>query len=262
MEYLEAKINQLVVERPGKQKTFIRSFATKPSKAVTGKLGKIFGLIEIGSTHPQIPSLIDLIVEEIKNNYYQLSNIKTKDEEIDINERFEAALKKTNLAIAAFLENEQISLDLEKINAVIAVIFNSELHFTFIGRVGAILLYNLARNNYRIINILETSQSPEIAPHPLKFFSQIISGRVKPKDILFITTTNVLDYFSLERIKNIITNQPLAESTNELKKLLEETGDRENFGALALELGKVALPPIKPTNIQQFDYRQAASGIR
>lgn len=258
MDYLEAKINQLVVENPVGQKTFVRSFTTKP-RGTTEKVGKIFGLIEIGATQPKISDLIDLIIEEVKNNYYFSPDLESGEEPPSVGEKFEAALKKTNLIIASFLESEQISLDLEKVNIIIAIINNQELHFALVGNVSAILFYNINRDNYRIINILETAQTLESEPNPLKLFSQIISGRIKLRDILFISTSNILDYFSLERIKNIITENLPKEGITQLKQFFQQTSSKENFGALTLELEKTTIPLKKTLDITEFNYRQAAS---
>ena len=259
MEYWETKINQLVVETENQPKTFVRSFTTKPTRNLAERSGRVFGLIEIESTDQKIPALIDLIIEGIKDHYYHQTNLKTEPKPAGINEKFEAALKKTNLTIASFLENQQISLELEKINLVIALVHNQELYFTVVGNASLILFYNIARNNYRIINVLETTHSPTATPDPLKLFSQIISGRMKPRDILFLSTANILDYFSLERIKNIVTDQLPAEGIAELKKLLANSKTKENFGALILELEKMSVPTQKTVNIQTFDYRRAAS---
>ena len=258
MDILEAKINQLVVENSDESKTFVRTFSTRPDKNLMEKVGKIFGLIEIESTNSQIPNLIDLIIDEIKNNYYH-DKLTATSEVLNLNEHFEAALKKTNIAISSFLEIEQIDLNLEKINILIAVICHQEIYFTVIGNVGVILFYHLAPNNYRIINALEIAHSPITTPDPLKIFSQIISGKIKPRDVLFIATANTFDYFSWERIKNIVAEQLPAEGIIQLKQLLSQTNNNENFGALAIELEKISTPIKKEVTIQEFNYRQAAS---
>ncbi|MFA6382653.1 MAG: hypothetical protein WCX08_05305 [Candidatus Buchananbacteria bacterium] len=259
MDYLEAKINQLVIEKPGRQKTFVRTFATKPIRPLAGKLGKVFGLIEIESTHPQIPKLIDLIIEEIKNHYYGQDNLTQGEDFPLISEYFESVLKKTNLSIAAFLESEQISLDLEKVNILLATCVNYEIHFTLVGNIAAILFFNTARGSYRIINILETTKSPTAFPDPLKFFSQVISGKLRPQDVLFIGTANILDYFSLERIKNILTGQKPVDGTQELNQLLSQIGNKENFGVITLELLKMAISVKAPARLEEFNYSEAAS---
>lgn len=260
MDYLEAKINQLVVESKTKPKTFTRTFVTKPSRGLLAKMGKIFGLIEIKSQDPKIPELIDLIIEEIKNNYYQDDN-KIQQNDLAISERFEAALKKINLMITSFLESEQISLDLEKVNIIIALSLNQDIHFTLVGDMGMILFHNLSPHNYRIINILETTQSPLTTPDPLKFFSQIFSGKIRPRDILLIATANIFDYFSLEKMKNIITGKVTAESIIELNETLKNLGGKEIFGVLTLELEKISVQVTKPivVNMEKFNYHQAAS---
>ncbi|MAF13939.1 MAG: hypothetical protein CMI53_03530 [Parcubacteria group bacterium] len=258
MDQLEAKINQLVVEQDSGQKTFVRSFVTKPAQNIKGQAGKIFGLIEIESNDAKIPNLIDLIIEEIKNHYYSPVNLK-QAQGLSASEQFESALKKTNLTITSFLESEQISLNLNKINIVIALIHNKELHFTVIGDIGIILFYNISRNNYRIINIIESTQSTQTSPDLLKFFSQVISGQVRPRDILMVTTSNLLDYFSVDRIKNIITDQLPADGIVELKELLEEMDIKQNFGVLALGLDKPIIRAKKQPNISEFNYSQAAS---
>ncbi|MFA6410215.1 MAG: hypothetical protein WCW26_01410 [Candidatus Buchananbacteria bacterium] len=259
MDYLETKINQLVVERPGKSKSFVRTFSTKPTRDLAGKVGKIFGLIEIYSNDEQVAKLIDLIIEELKNNYYYQKSNFADDKFLSVSEKFELTLKKTNLAIAAFLESEQILLDLDKINIIIAVVFNQELHFAVVGNVGAILFYHTNLDTYRIINILDASVPNATSPDPFRLFAQIISGKIKPRDILFIGTANIFDYFSMDKIKNIITSNLLVEGLIELQKTLEQT-PKENFGVITAELELLAFAEKRPiASNQEFDYQKAAS---
>lgn len=257
MDSTEAKINQLVVENQAKTGSWVRLFTARPPKKTAEKIGKIFGLIEIEDNNPKIPELIDVIIEEIKNNYYQ--DFSDEENLIDISQHFESALKKTNLAIASFLENKQLNLNLEKVNIIIALSRLQDLHFTLVGNLGAILFYNLSRNNYRIISILENGEPTTGEPDPIKLFSQIITGRIKKNDVLFITTSNLLDYFSLERIKNILTENVLAEGLAEMEKLIIATESKENFAVLTMELKKTASLAKKLTPLTEFNYRQAAS---
>ena len=246
MDQLLVKINQLVIKTNSKQKTFVRSFVTKPSFAIQSKLGKIFGLIEIESSSPKISNLIDIIIEEIKDSYYLMEN--STIEFSDLTEKFEKTLKKTNIAIASFIESEQITLDLDKINIVIGLIRNQELFLAQVGNTNCLLLYCQPNHGYRIINIIESTKSNLLSPDPLKLFSQVISGHIRPKDILFISTANLLDYFSQDRLKSILTTNLLAESIIQLKNLVEKINSKENFGALALELEKEVFEQIKVSN--------------
>ncbi|MDD2807101.1 MAG: hypothetical protein PHW95_01085 [Patescibacteria group bacterium] len=259
MEYLEAKINQLVVETAGNSKNFVRTFTTKPNRDLLNSRGKIFGLIEIQSTHEKIPDLIDFIIDEIKNNFYD-NKSAAEVEPLSLSELFELVLKKTNLAIASFIESEQITLDLDKINIIIAVVRNQDIHFTTVGKMGVILFYSSAKNTFRIINVGEDSQIGLETPDPLKMFAQVISGRVRPRDVLLVSTTNTFDYFSFERLKNIITASNPTEGVMQLKQLLEQINNQENFAVMAVELEKRVIVPKEPTvSIDRINYQEAAS---
>ncbi|MFA6322349.1 MAG: hypothetical protein WCX71_02615 [Candidatus Buchananbacteria bacterium] len=255
MDDFYIKINQLVIKTNGKQKTFVRTFATKPSNGLQVKMGKLFGLIEIESSSPKISNLIDIIVQEIKNNYYQ-PDFQPSIETATLTEQFEKALKKTNIAIASFIEGQQITLDLNKVNIVVGLVYNQEIHLAQVGDIGAIIFYNVQDNNYRIINIIEATKAPITSPDPLKLFSQLISGKIRAKDLIFITTANLLDYFSLDRLKIILTCRTIDESLVELKGLIEKTNSRENFGLLALELEKNLVQDSKTIVVEEFTFEQ------
>jgi hypothetical protein len=255
MEHFSVKFNQLVVKAAGKPKTAVRTFVTKPSNALQARMGKVFGLIEIESASPKIAPLIDTIIEEIKNNYYQ-SDFRPTVETATLTEQFEKALRKTNIAIASFLESEQITLDLDKINIIIGLAFNQELHLALVGNIEAMLFYCLPTSSFRIVNIIEASNFPMAAPDPLKLFSQIISGRIRMRDIAFIATANLMDYFSQDRLREILTGKPLNEGLIELKQLIEKAKSQENFGILTLELERSAAFEQKIVIVEEVAYRQ------
>ncbi len=259
MFHFEAKINQLVILRSDKIKTFIRAFATKPSPELQAKYGKIFGLIEIESTNPKINDLIDLIIEEIKNNLYFRRHIRIGEETLPSSEQFELALKRTNIAIAAFLEKQQIFLNMEKINAVIALSHNQDLELAVIGNVAAILFFNSQGNNFRIVNILQATKLSAAPPDPLKFFSQIISGHIRTNDVVFVSTANIMDYFSQEKIKNLLTGHALGAGMNLLGEMLEKIKAKESFAALTLDVEKAGDQNRPDHSIEQFDYLKAAN---
>lgn len=258
MDYFSAKINQLVIEGGGVKKSFVRSFISKPPQELEKRRGKLFGLIEIESSDQKISDLINLIIEEIKINYY--SQKENADAKNPIETVFQSALQKVNLSIAAFLETKQINLDLEKINIIIGVIVGKELYFSYVGKLNIFLFQFLRKEEYRIIDIFETTKTPPTSPHPLKIFSQVISGKIGPRDTLFLTTPNLLDYFSLEKIKNIITGyQTTADGVFELKKILQNLNIKNNFAVIAFEIEKVVSPPTPPpTILRDFDYQKAA----
>ncbi|OGY45936.1 MAG: hypothetical protein A2731_04245 [Candidatus Buchananbacteria bacterium RIFCSPHIGHO2_01_FULL_39_8] len=258
MDYFAAKINQLVIDNQRVKKSFIRSFISKTSVQLGKNRGRLFGLIEINSTEQKVSDLTNLIIEEVKDNYYSAE--KNADDDSGVEGLFETALQKTNLAIAAFLENERIILDLEKVNITIGVIANRELYFTQVGNINIFLFQHLTRKEFRIIDILEVTKTPIAAPNPLKMFSQVIAGRIGPRNVLFLATNNLLDYFSLEKIKNIIiNNQTITDGIDELKELIKNLNVENNFGVIVSEIERVSISPVIEPRIQKFDYQKAAS---
>lgn len=254
MDYYRAKVDQLVIEDVQNKKTFVRTFAAKPATSTNLKTGTLFGIIEIGSSHPEIPHLIDLIIEEIKNQYYYTDDQNV--ESLSINEQFEVALRKTNISIASFLETEQIELELGKVNILLGILKNQDLHFTVVGDLGVFLFYNTARDSFRIVNILDSSRSARTFPDPLKFFSQVISGKIRQRDLVMITTSNILDYFSLETVKNVVAQ---GEGAAELKRLIEKTQSKEGFASLVVSLEKISTVMPKRPSYGQINYTEAAS---
>jgi hypothetical protein len=266
MENLEAKIHQLVVQATGEQKKLTRTFATRPNRNLIAENGKIFGLIEIESNNQAISKLIDLIIDEIKNNYYgptdplKIQDALAEPNNLSVNEKFETALKKTNLAIAAFIESNQLPVEIDKINITIALIHEQDIYLATVGQNCAILFNNINKISFRIINILDRSQTSLLPIDPFKLFSQIISGKIRSNDIVFISTSNILDYFSLDKIKNIITGNLIIESTNEFKKILENLKAKDNFGLLVLELEKSPVFAKRQEPTKQFNYNKTAFG--
>lgn len=261
MSQFNTKVSQLVNQNTtGKQKVFVRTFSLNPPGGIIGRTGSLFGLIEIESGHQEIADLIDLIIGEIQDNFYYPRNLASDQSYTNILEQFEVSLKNLNLSIAAFLETRHINLDLDKVNIVLGLSSDKELHFAIVGNVGALLFFHTTKSNYRIINIIDGSGTIYSTPNPLKLFSQVISGVIRPRDILFISTANIFDYFSLERIKSIITEESPAKGVRQLNRQLESINRNESFGALALELEKIATPEAKKIQqIEEFDYKKAAS---
>ena len=260
MDYFRAKINHFVIDYPEVKKTIVRSFISKPTRTLEKKFGRLFGLIEIDNPDPKIPELIDLITEELKTRYYSLTTNAQEIEEYDLENNFENTLQKINLTIASFLESEKANLDLEKTSIVLGVIVQRQIIFSQIGKINIFLLQNLKKNDYRIIDILEASHTPVASPNPLKIFSQVITGRINQKDIVLIATNNVFDYFSLEKIKNIVTStQATNEGISALRQVLEKTSRRQNFGVLIAEIEKNIIGEPDQAVTKEFNYRQAAS---
>ena len=156
-----------------------------------------------------------------------------------------------------------MSVALENVQALIGVAHGQDVHFALQGNITPLLLYNQRRDEYRVIKIAEQSAGLQPAVDPLKFFSQIISGRLRQADSMLFVTENILDYFSLDRLKNMISGQPTDEGMRELAESLNQNSERDSFSALVIELEKqVTKPRVVATQLEasmaEFDYKTAA----
>jgi hypothetical protein len=248
MERFRTKINQLLVEQAGpKKRAFTRTFTTKPAADLERKFGRLFGLFEIEASEGIAEQLFNVIVEEIRTNfYYALRPGMATTEELTLEETLERALQKTNQAIAAFVEAEQVTVDVNRLNICLGCARAEEVHFAFTGKMNVFIIHPLKTGQFRIANILDGSASSAGPTNPLKLFSQILSGKVRRNDIMVLTTSNVLDYFSLDRIKNLLTQQSVVEGLGKLKDLFPKANLQENFAVATIELEPVPIAQPKP----------------
>ena len=259
MDRFRAKIYELLVEQTETGGDLVRTFVIKPAREQENSFGKIFGMFQLEKNDAVTDAFLDVIIEELRNNYYytESGTRRTTTTELKLDELLEAALRQTNLAIASFLESEQLVINFRKLSAVVGLIHDEELHFAHLGTITPFLLYFRKQHDYRIIPIADPKTL--LQEHdPLKFFAHIISGKIRSRDLVVLTTENVLDYFSMDRLKNIVGGQSADNGVHELEELLAQTKAKENFGVLVIELEKKQ-PPSQPLpTLQNFDYRTAA----
>src|SRR3989344_3861539 len=255
MDYFLAKINELATKSTGAKKSFVRTFIAAPPEVTLLNKGTLFGLFEVNSGKHKMLELVEVVIEEPQDNY---SSVALPDGEADLENAFETALQKTSLAVAAFLENVQLAADLEHVNAVIGLQFHKELYLAPVGSLGLFLFQRLAKSGYRIINILDVSRTPLAAPNPLKLFSQVITGGIGSRDVAALMTSSFLDYFSLERLKNILTQ---ADGISELQRSINEFKTDCNFGIISLQIEKRSQAPSQAAEqaAASFNYQVAAS---
>ena len=136
MEFYSGKIHTLIFNSQNGAGFWSKSFATKTLPAREKRFGKIFGFISIQSDDPKINLFIDYLIEQIKEHYsFGLKNEFAKRGVYDIEKIFETTLQKTNISIAQYLQTEKISLALNKMHVLIAVMRERNLYFTIqIGR--------------------------------------------------------------------------------------------------------------------------------
>jgi hypothetical protein len=114
-----------------------------------------------------------------------------------------------------------------KISAVVAARKGTTLYVAATGKTSALLI-----RNGEVSEITESTETK----HPLKTFDTFSSGKIKPKDLIVITTTEFFNHLSLDRAKNILENNTLELAAQEILQLLEDNaGPEVAFGTLLIQ---------------------------
>lgn len=113
---------------------------------------------------------------------------------------------------------------INKLNCVLGVKHGNEFSIATCGKVSAYLLRN---NEYTDI-----SCSPAQS-HPLKTFENYATGKIRLGDLLILSTTQMFNYLSMDRLLNIVSGSDFLTATKTVIQLLKETADPQiTFGVL------------------------------
>lgn len=231
MPEITPEIDRLLMSDPDKARSTSHIFIAHPTPLEEKSLGKLFLICEIDSIEKINHEIINLIQEQIKNNFYYA-------EESHLETAFENALQKVNESLHHLL-SEGITHWLDKFNIIIGVLKNTELVLAPIGRMHAFLIHR-----EKIIDILNQGDTRENKVNPLKIFSHVVSGNLNPNDQLLFCTSSLLDYFSQEKLKRVISATVPAESASQLEKILLATDQKTAFGAVIIKLVPAKAPSL------------------
>jgi hypothetical protein len=165
-------------------------FVYEPENFEQQKLGTLFGIIKISDTSEESSFVANLLASVLKKEYFS----KT-DRSADI--AFEAALKKANMALAELARQGSVKWS-GKISFAAGALEKNNLHFSKLGTTAALLLRG---GMIADIGAGMGVEAEEADLHPLKTFSDISSGKVEYGDCLIFATSDLLDIFSLEEIR-------------------------------------------------------------
>ena len=182
------------------------SFVYEPTNIYEKKMGSLYIVAEIRNALPSDPRLLQGLAKTIKGKYYALS---AKSPEKSLSQ----SLKTGNDFLAEEIKSENVNW-LGNLNIAAVSLKDFNLVFTKAGNLKILLI-----RGSQITDIGKTLDAAEINPYPLKFFSNIVSGRLNENDAILLLTKNVGDFFQKEKILNKMASAaPLDEK--KLKNIL------------------------------------------
>lgn len=251
----KVQYGQLITEAQGGKSTCRSVIFDLPQKedaddkTLPKNEGQIIGLIELeASPNKKTLAFLDALIGEIK---MAAAGSFGKPSQKSLEELFENFIQKTNYRYLELAGNKSSlaatdeANGLPKINAVLALFDDKNLHLAQRGKVLPFLIYEVKPGNFRIMNVAEAATGKEARASKLSLFTNIVSGKIGANDNLFFTTESILDYFSLEKISKTVSATNPETATETLKNLLGEVANPETSFAFIIIKSRQEIPVIK-----------------
>lgn len=226
------KFSQLLITPVENETHTTHIYVAEPTPLEEKNFGSIFSIINIESKDEANSEVINLINEEITQNYYRSTDL-------EIETAFENTLNLLNRKLQkamAELGEEWI----KKLNICIGVIKDKELHFSQTGNINILL----AQKN-QIVKLSDNVKYQ--TKNPLKILANISSGQLILHSAIIFCTESILDYISQEKIRKTIRENNPTDAARMLEDILQENGNTTNFAAILIKL----LPETSPANVEQ-----------
>jgi hypothetical protein len=198
-------------------------FVYPPENFEQKQLGTVFGIIKISDTSQKSSFVANLLSSVIKKEYFGKPARSAYDS-------FEASLKKANFALAELARQGSVNW-IGKISFVGGALEKNNLHFSKLGSTAILLLRG---GMLADIGSDLDRDTAEVDAHPVKTFSDISSGRVEQGDRVIFTTSDLLEIFSFEEIRQNASRFSRAEFPEILSASL--TANSELSGTIVLSM--------------------------
>ncbi|NLZ74418.1 hypothetical protein GX917_00715 [Candidatus Falkowbacteria bacterium] len=223
------KISSIILNS-GKSNGFSDVYIAQPDSFKEGLAGKMFIIAEIGAKKNEGRRIMDFLVSNIDENYYDDEKILLRDkiEGLKIEKIFEAVVAKINKNLNDFLIKEKIKLSVPATHITLGVIFENKLYFTNFGKNKALLIYrhgeqfeiiNVETNAYEVKNSVNPNEDRADFKAP-SIFSSVISGEIPISSYFVFTNEALPEYISNQDMINIITKLPPIVAAEQIKNVL------------------------------------------
>jgi len=243
---LKPIFGELFIDHAEAGRNIIHLFISQPTPLEEKSLGRVFILIEFDQVIDQSETILQRIDDTFTDAFYHSADFETEA-------AFERALQKVNRAVQDLVS--QFGEDWTyHTNAILGVFQGTQLYLTNIGKVEGKLVHD-----DNITTVIELQATTEIKP--LKLFTNIVSGKCPEKSGLLFSTSNLLDYLSLEKIKRTVQANTPAEATEYLSSTLSEHDTLSNIAGFVVKFtssGNQETPvtPYTNTNDEALDHTE------
>jgi type II secretory pathway pseudopilin PulG len=172
-------------------------------------MGKVYTLVEILSPWQANSQVGQSIINSFSNSYYQ-------DGSTSDLANFEEALKKVNENLAQLTQNGETSW-IGNLNSILAVIVENKIHLAQCGRAEA-YIFREGKINHITYGLTQN----QFETHPLKTFTNVISGELKVNDKILFANPDLFKSIDIESIKELATINSSNEALFQIAKILKK----------------------------------------
>lgn len=184
------------------------------------KRGAVFAFFSISPPEPTLKPIAGIL----KQHLTSLASRAPSQSQI-LEGRFEQAVQNLNDALADFLGNPDIHI-------AVGAARNDLLLLTGIGNLSAVFLREEKPGTYHVYNLFSKLQDKDSE----KVFGALITGEIKPGDILGITTPDTLETLGANTWKQALSSMRANEAAGFIRNTL--ITKEANGAALVLNFGK------------------------
>lgn len=205
---------------------FATVFIYEPKDFLEKQHGNLYFVLEIASGSESAMQVGEIIINAIKDEFY-------KDLSRNVILSFESALRNANEELSDITSAGETDW-IGKLNVACAIISEGKLHLSKVGETEAYIIRG--ENIKHISEGLSVEEKTEKQKHPLKTFSTITSGTLKPDDKLLLSSSELLYHISLTGIKKIVAENTPSNAIIKIKELLKNEDGVSSVGVLIIEI--------------------------
>lgn len=215
MDTLESQVAKIQIGNFKQTASYVLTFAEKASVDSS----ELYAVIELPLFNPAALGDCERIAKALPAVLQRIYKRGTNEN------TFESALGEINEELGKLATLGQTNW-IGKLNGAIAV--KTDTHFTIAttGKISALL--------FRDNEFTDIADSPK-SRHPLKTFENYATGKLKAGDLLVLSTSELFNHISIDRLKGIIKSNALSFIAEQVVKILEQNaGPEVAFGTLLI----------------------------
>ncbi|KKW01365.1 MAG: hypothetical protein UY52_C0019G0017 [Parcubacteria group bacterium GW2011_GWC2_49_9] len=225
---VRSQIDHLLIYDPDSSRSTVHVFIAHPSPVEESTLGRLMFVAELDSQQPENRDIIFAVQHELESAFYS-------SEEIHPEVAFESALSRANQKIAELVSSYGTNWH-EHFNIVAAVSHGDQIFFSEHGHMHIFLF-----QKQRVTDLSSPAGHGESSTI-LKVFTNVANGKLHAGEMMLITTSSLLDYFSQEKLRRMLTESQLHEAVVHIENTLQENINNAAFGSIIIQPVEQTIP--------------------